>query len=162
MFYKQTPVKITRYGLAAGCQVFYRKIYGCFFFTIYSTFKYGSLSLVVWVNVHVIQVSTKEATKIILFDKIKKKIWRRTHTPKFKDNHPKGHMTSYSCRTDFYYIDVDASPFRRHAPTGNAFHLIPNIVLLLSKRRSLDLPRDCRQKAIIKVIIIRAEPTIIV
>ena len=28
MFYKQTPVKITGYGLAAGCQVFYRKIYG--------------------------------------------------------------------------------------------------------------------------------------
>ena len=24
------PVKITRYGLAAGWQVFYRKIYGCF------------------------------------------------------------------------------------------------------------------------------------
>ena len=30
MFYKQTPVKITGYGLAAGCQVFYREIYGFF------------------------------------------------------------------------------------------------------------------------------------
>ena len=30
MFYKQTPVKITGNGLAAGCQVFYRKIYGFF------------------------------------------------------------------------------------------------------------------------------------
>ena len=30
MFYKQTPVNITGYGLAAGCQVFYRKIYGVF------------------------------------------------------------------------------------------------------------------------------------
>ena len=33
MFYKQTPVKITGYGLSAGCQVFYRKIYG--FFTVW-------------------------------------------------------------------------------------------------------------------------------
>ena len=32
MFYKQTPVKITGNPLAAGCQVFYRKIYG--FFTV--------------------------------------------------------------------------------------------------------------------------------
>ena len=31
MFYKQTPVKITGYGLAADCQVFYRKIYGFFY-----------------------------------------------------------------------------------------------------------------------------------
>ena len=31
MFYKQMPVKITGYGLAAGCQVFYRKIYGFFY-----------------------------------------------------------------------------------------------------------------------------------
>ena len=31
MFYKQTHVKITGYGLAAGCQVFYRKIYGFFY-----------------------------------------------------------------------------------------------------------------------------------
>ena len=31
MFYKQTPVKITGNGLAAGRQVFYRKIYGLFF-----------------------------------------------------------------------------------------------------------------------------------
>ena len=38
MFYKQTPVKITGYGLAAGCQVFYRKIYGLFF-TVYSRKK---------------------------------------------------------------------------------------------------------------------------
>ena len=30
MFYKQTPVKKTGNGLAAGCQVFYRKIYGFF------------------------------------------------------------------------------------------------------------------------------------
>ena len=30
MFYKQTPVKITGNGLAAGFQVFYRKIYGFF------------------------------------------------------------------------------------------------------------------------------------
>ena len=30
MFYKQTPVKITGYGLAAGCQVFYRIMYGIF------------------------------------------------------------------------------------------------------------------------------------
>ena len=36
MFYKQTPVKITLYGLAAGCRVFYRKIYG--FFTVYPWF----------------------------------------------------------------------------------------------------------------------------
>ena len=27
MFYKQIPVKITGYGLAAGCQIFYRKLY---------------------------------------------------------------------------------------------------------------------------------------
>ena len=33
MLYKQTPIKITGYGLAAGCQVFYCKIYG--FFTVY-------------------------------------------------------------------------------------------------------------------------------
>ena len=30
MFYMQTPVKTTGNGLAAGCQVFYRKIYGLF------------------------------------------------------------------------------------------------------------------------------------
>ena len=30
MFYKQRVVKITGNGLAAGCQVFYRKIYGFF------------------------------------------------------------------------------------------------------------------------------------
>ena len=34
MFYKQTPVKITGNGLAAGCQVFYRKIYGFFFYSV--------------------------------------------------------------------------------------------------------------------------------
>ena len=31
MFHKQTPVKITGYGLAAGFKVFYRKIYGFFY-----------------------------------------------------------------------------------------------------------------------------------
>ena len=31
MFYKQTPVKTTGNGLAAGCQVFYCKIYGLFY-----------------------------------------------------------------------------------------------------------------------------------
>ena len=31
-------MKITEYGLAAGCQVIYRKIYG-FFFTVYAIFR---------------------------------------------------------------------------------------------------------------------------
>ena len=30
MFYKKTPVRITGYGLAAECQIFYYKIYGFF------------------------------------------------------------------------------------------------------------------------------------
>ena len=34
MFYKQTPVKTTGNGLAAGCQVFNRKIYGFFFYSV--------------------------------------------------------------------------------------------------------------------------------
>ena len=38
MLYKQTPVKITGYGLAAGCQVFYRKIYG-FFYSVQAVYK---------------------------------------------------------------------------------------------------------------------------
>ena len=42
MFYKQTPVKITGYGLAAGCQLFYRKIYG-FFFTLQHADKHKNL-----------------------------------------------------------------------------------------------------------------------
>ena len=31
MFYRQMPVQIKGYELAAGCQVFYRKIYGYFY-----------------------------------------------------------------------------------------------------------------------------------
>ena len=47
MFYKQSPVKITGYGLAAGCQVFYRKIYGFFLHCKFKTcLTFGDLELV--------------------------------------------------------------------------------------------------------------------
>ena len=35
MFYKQMPVKITGNRLAARCQVFYHKIYGLFFYSVF-------------------------------------------------------------------------------------------------------------------------------
>ena len=39
MFYKQMPVKIKGYGLAAGCQEFYRKIYGFFYSAAGNSYK---------------------------------------------------------------------------------------------------------------------------
>ena len=40
MFYKQTPVKIAGFGLAAGCQVFDRKIYG-FLYSVWIAYVPG-------------------------------------------------------------------------------------------------------------------------